>query len=163
MEKQPEQSPKKKVKLTKKQRIFVKEYALTENGAQSALKAYNIKTRNNTLVVASGIANENLNKPYIAEAVEETRLTLKEALYNQGITPEKIGEKVGLLLESDDENSVNNGLKHATNIYGVADVDKPKTSGNIYNFIFSSEAQDKIKSVEGEIKNLLKQKHDQKN
>ena len=53
-------------KLTKKQRIFVKEYIKDENGTQSALKAYDTKSEN----VANVIAVENLRKPMIVEVLK---------------------------------------------------------------------------------------------
>jgi phage terminase small subunit len=54
------------VKLTKKQKIFAKEYLQTGNGTKSALKAYN--TNNNK--TASVIATENLEKPSIIKYLE---------------------------------------------------------------------------------------------
>lgn len=54
-------------KLTKKQKVFVEEYAETGNGTQSALKAYDTDSPK----VASVIAVENLAKPSIKEALEE--------------------------------------------------------------------------------------------
>jgi len=53
------------VKLTKKERGFVKDYIKTENGTQSALKNYDTdKPR-----VAANIASENLAKPHIIKAI----------------------------------------------------------------------------------------------
>jgi phage terminase small subunit len=54
-------------KLTAKQQRFVQEYLLDLNGTQAAIRAgYSQKT-------AYSIANENLNKPEIAEAIQKAR------------------------------------------------------------------------------------------
>lgn len=55
------------VKLTKKQKGFVKDYVETGNGTQAALKNYDTE---NPLVAAS-IATENLTKPYIVKAIAD--------------------------------------------------------------------------------------------
>lgn len=68
-----------KDKLTKKQRIFVEHYALTENGVQSALKAYDIKSEDPTNV-AKVIAGENLTKPNLINAIEEKKLSIAERI-----------------------------------------------------------------------------------
>ncbi len=52
--------------LTKKQKIFVKEYVKTENGTQSALKAYDTKDPN----TANQIAIENLRKPTVINVIK---------------------------------------------------------------------------------------------
>lgn len=52
--------------LTKKQKVFVKEYAKTENGTQAALKAYDTKDYS----TAGAIASENLNKPKVIQALK---------------------------------------------------------------------------------------------
>lgn len=143
-------------RLTKKQKGFVDDFVLTENGTQSALKNYDTTDYK----TASVIASENLDKPSIQVAIEETKKSLKNALIEQGITPQKIAKKINYLLESDDFGAVDKGLKHSTNIYGVEDLnDKPKQGGNTYNFIFSQEVQDRIKVVDNEIKDLLTKKH----
>ena len=81
MKKQPKK--KRSVRrLTLKQRKFVQEYIKHEgNGTRAALEAYNVKDK----TVASTIANENLNKPYLVDSIE---LALKK----QGITDETITE-----------------------------------------------------------------------
>lgn len=68
--------------LTKKQKVFVKEYAKTDNGTQSALKAYNTKDYS----TAGNIASENLNKPKIIAVLK----TLAERI------PDDLLEKVHL-------------------------------------------------------------------
>lgn len=147
-------------KLTKKQRGFVNDYVLNENGTQAALKNYDIES-NNPERVASVIATENLGKPDIIEAIEVKRQTLKNALMEEGINEKYIAQKVNVLLTAKDKEgnsdfaAIDKGLKHATNIYGVEGIeDKPKSS-NTYNFIFSKEVQAEIKLTEQKIKELL--------
>jgi len=68
--------PAKPRKLTPKQQQFVNEYLKTGNGAQSASKVYNIGGRHGISEnssadnVAGTIANQNLNKPIIQQAIE---------------------------------------------------------------------------------------------
>ena len=93
--------------------MFVKNYALTENGTQSVLAAdYDVKDNQ----VAASIATENLSKPYIAEAVKSEQKNLVDALEAQGITPAKIAQKIDYLLESEDESVIDKGLSHAIKI-----------------------------------------------
>ena len=150
----------KKRKLTKKQRGFVKDYALDENGTKAVMNNYDIVGKNPEKI-ASVMAVENLGKPSITEAIEIKRKSLKEALFEEGIDEKKIAEKVGVLLEARDDKgnkdytAIDKGLKHATNIYGVENPeDKPKINAT-YNFIFNSETQEKIKIINEEIKNKL--------
>lgn len=56
-------------KLRKKARGFVKDYVLTENGTQAALKNYDT----NDPHVAAVIASENLTKPEIQDAIVEEK------------------------------------------------------------------------------------------
>lgn len=65
-----------RAKLTKKERGFVKDYALTENGTQSALKHYDTKDYK----TASVIASENLDKPKIIEAIEVAKKSLADRI-----------------------------------------------------------------------------------
>ncbi len=53
-------------KLTKKQRVFVKDYIATGNGTQAALAAYDTDDPH----TAHSIASENLRKPAVAEAID---------------------------------------------------------------------------------------------
>lgn len=155
METQMEQQ-KKLRKLTKKERGFVKDYVLTENGTQSALKNYDTTDYK----TASVIASENLDKPRIQVAIEETRKTLKNALIDKEVDEDKIAETIKELLDAKDEKGLSDytakdkGLKHALSIYGVEDPEKPK-SQNTYNFIFNAEAQSEIKAMEEKIKAKL--------
>lgn len=85
---------------------------------------------------------------------------LREALIAQGINPQKIAEKIEVLLdakngEKDDYTAIDKGLKHATAIFGITE-DKPQEgSRNTYNFIFAPQTQEKIRQMDNEIKNLL--------
>lgn len=164
--------PKKLPKLTKKQAGFVKDYVETGNGTQAALKNYDIES-SKPEKVASVIAVENLAKPSVALAVEIGQETLKSALQKQGVTPEKIAQKIDVLLEAqkvtrsyvkgdlvtevieEDHNAIDKGLKHAKDIYGVEDLDTKPKSNNTYNFIFSAETQKEIKELEAKIKQRL--------
>lgn len=152
--------PKKLPKLTKKQAGFVKDYVAEENGTKAALNNYEIESKNPDNV-AGVIAAENLSKPKIIEAIEIQQETLKSALQKKGITPEKIADKIDVLLEATDHlgkpdsQAIDKGLKHATNIYGVEDLnDRPKIQ-NTYNFIFNPENQERIKQINAEIKAQL--------
>lgn len=150
-----EKTTKKLQNLTKKQRGFVKDYIETENGTQAVLNNYDAKDE----TVASSIATENLRKPYIIEAIEVKRKSLKQALIDKGINEDYLAEKVNVLLTAVDEKgktdytAVDKGLKHATNIYGVEDTEKPKE--NVYNFFFEPKFQQNIRSYDENLKNLI--------
>lgn len=175
---------KKLQKLTKKQRGFVKDYLLLdENGTQAALKNYKINTKHGTkneYQVAASIATENLNKPYIIEAIEVKRKSLRQALLDKGIDEDYLADKVNVLLTAEkktfrnnvstgeieeigvepDFTAIDKGLKHATTIFGIEDPDKPKTLNSTYNFIFNKETQKEILDIDNIIKEKLKQKHE---
>ena len=59
--------PKKKRRLTKKQRGFVKDYIETENGTEAAMRNYNLKSR----IVARSVGSETLALPYVRDAIQE--------------------------------------------------------------------------------------------
>lgn len=96
-----------KAKLTKKQRGFVKDYVLTENGVRSALKNYDVKDYN----TANVIAVENLQKPTIIEAIDEAKKTVAESLteelllkvHLEGLTAMKMDGKGGMMIGLDKE------------------------------------------------------------
>lgn len=162
-----------KPKLTRKQETFVAEYVRTGNGTQSALKAYDIESKD-PVNVANQIAIENLQKPTVVKAIEVERESLKDALLEQGVTPMKIAEKVDELLDAEtpiyknnnatkqvelvgyapDFNAIDKGLKHATAIFGVEAAGQPK-SNNTYNFFFSPELRKEVEGVEAKIKAAL--------
>src|SRR5574337_1170888 len=65
--------------LTRKQLIFVKTILQGKSATQAVLNAYNTNKPN----VAAQIAYENLNKPYVKEAI-------KEMLRSKGLTVDTI-------------------------------------------------------------------------
>jgi len=142
-------------KLTKKRRKFVEHYVIDENGQEAAKKSFNVTNDNS----ARAVASELLTFPNVIEAIEVKRKSLKEALIDEGINEKYIAEKVNVLLKAVDEKgmtdytAVDKGLKHATNIYGVEDVEKPKE--NIYNFFFEPKFQQNIRSYDENLKNLI--------
>ena len=141
----------KKRKLTKKRQGFVKDFVLTGNATEATVRNYNVKNRD----VARRVGSELLTFPDIIAEVEKQELTLKVALQKQGVTPEKIALKIDELLENEDPNAVDKGLKHATSIYGVVP-EKEKPDGNTtYNFIFTQDVQDEVKKIEQTIKSKL--------
>jgi len=86
--------------------------------------------------------------------------SLLDALKAQGIDSAKIAKKIDVLLEArkidgdTDYQAVNNGLKHATAIYGLISPTGEGTK-NTYNFIFSSDVQKKVADINLSIKEAL--------
>ena len=80
--------------LTPKQAKFVEEYLLDGNGRRAAIAAgYSEKT-------AHVIANENLNKPYIAELIAKGQeKVLKEVAAKREITRERLMEMAETVYE----------------------------------------------------------------
>lgn len=157
--------PKKLPKLTKKRQKFVDHYVIDENGQEAAKKSFNVTNDNS----ARAVASELLTFPNVINAIEVKRESLKSALEKEGITPTYIAQKVNVLLKATDKegnpdtNAVDKGIKHATNIYGIEDInDKPK-SQNTYNFIFSPEVQQEVKGIEAIIKAKLLNKNASQN
>lgn len=104
-------------KLTKKQRGFVKDYIETDNGTQAALKNYDTKDYK----TAASIANENLNKPDIINAIN----SLAESIPDELITEKHLA----LLNKSDflgqiDVPAVSKGLDMAYKLKGSYAPDK---------------------------------------
>jgi N-acetylglucosamine kinase-like BadF-type ATPase len=129
---------------------------LEENGTKAVMNHYDVKDN----LVAKSIATENLTKPYIVEAIENKRKSLKEALIEKGIDEKKIADKINVLLdatigenEKPDVNAIDKGLKHAKEIYGVEDSDKPKE--NVYNFFFEPKFQQNIKNYDQNLKEQI--------
>lgn len=149
--------PKLQEKLSKQDLIFVDKVVETGKLTQSVINAYGIEDPK----YASVKAQRLIAKDSIMNAIEVKRESLKTALENEGITPSYIAEKVNVLLKAKDDRgqtdftAVDKGLKHALSIHGVEDAEKPK-SQSIYNFIFNTEAQAKIKEMEEQIKAKLK-------
>jgi hypothetical protein len=103
-----------------------------------------------------------LNSAGFQEALASTGL--RQALEAEGINPKKIAEKINVLLnatngENDDYTAIDKGLKHATAIYGITEEKPTSENKTTYNFIFSSETQEKVKMLDAEIKNLLTKQH----
>lgn len=153
--------PKRIPRLTKKQQGFVKDYVLSGNGQTAALNNYEIEAKDKESVARS-IATENLTKPYIVEAIEIKQETLKSALEKKGITPDKIADKINVLLDAEDletgkkdYTAIDKGLKHAKEIYGIESLDDKPKSNTTYNFIFNPQTQAEIKSIEDKIKARL--------
>ncbi|OGK11314.1 hypothetical protein A2768_01490 [Candidatus Roizmanbacteria bacterium RIFCSPHIGHO2_01_FULL_37_16] len=76
-------------KLTRKQTIFIQKIVEGQSGIQAAKAAYN--TSNSQ--VAASIAHENLNKPYVREAIEEV-------LRSKGMSLDTIMANIGILANS---------------------------------------------------------------
>ena len=164
----------KKVKLTKKQKGFVNDFVIDENGTKAALNNYDIKGKD-PINIANQIAIENLQKPTIVEAIETKRMSLREALVEQGITEKRIAEKIDVLLNAEkktfrnnvstgeieeigcetDYAAVDKGLKHATAIYGITPEGPTNQLNVTYNFLFSADTQNRIKAINEEIKAKL--------
>lgn len=153
---------KKLPKLTKKREGFVKDFIETGNATEAVVRNFNVKDRN----VAKAVGSELLTFPNITEAIEVKRKSLRQALIDEGITEDYLAGKVNVLLKATDEKgntdftAVDKGLKHATNIYGVIDSNEKPQTQNTYNFLFNSETQADIKSIEEKIKARLLQKNE---
>lgn len=147
-----------KRKLTKKREGFVKDYVETGNGAEAARRNFNVKNDNS----ARAVASELLTFPNVAAAVEERKLSLKEALEKKGINAEKIAETVGELLEATDPDgnpdyrARDKGVAHATRIRGdVSDAPPVGPTNATYNFLFSKDVRSEVQQIEERIKAKL--------
>lgn len=123
---------------------------------------------------AAVYASDTLKKVEVVALVEETELSLKEALINAGVTPVKIADKVNTLLDAEKKiyrnnmktgqieevgsephyEAIDKGLKHATAIHGVMDFGSAP-SLNTYNFFINPVTRKKIEEVEDDIKQSL--------
>lgn len=165
MESQPTQQ-KKLPKLTKKQRGFVNDYVLDENGTKAVMKHYDIEGKEPEKI-ASVIATQNLGKLNIIEAIEVKKKSLREALEDNGINEKKVAETIGELLDAKDDKgnkdytAKDKGLKHTLSIMGIEDADKPKE--NVYNFFFEPKFQQNIRSYDENLKNLILNKDVEEN
>jgi hypothetical protein len=111
---------------------------------------------------AKGVAEQPsriLESPGFKEALAE--IGLRKALELQGINPQKIAEKIDVLLEAtdklgqDDYTAIDKGLKHATAIYGITELPEKNVGGNTYNFFFNKTVQNEVKTMEDRIKSML--------
>ena len=83
------------MRLTPKQKLFVKEYLKDFNATQAALRAgYSPRT-------ARAIGQENLTKPAIQKAIEKSRNNLSNRLQAADITIERIAEQLAKIAFSD--------------------------------------------------------------
>ena len=81
-------------KLTFKQKGFVRDYLETGNGVMSALKNYNIKSKDK-VNVANVIAVENLRKPTIKEALASHARDAESMIYKLSQTAEAEPVRLG--------------------------------------------------------------------
>lgn len=84
----------KKPKLTQKQAKFVRGIAEGKTNTQSAIDAYDIESKD-VVNVAAVIANENLNKPNIQQALEQAMVKLN-------LTPERALQPIDDALNNED-------------------------------------------------------------
>lgn len=151
--------PKKLQPLTKQDKDFVDKVVDTGKLTKSAQEAYKLDNAR----YATQKAQRLIAKDSIINAINVKRETLKSALELKGITPEKIADKINVLLDAEDletgkkdYTAIDKGLKHAKEIYGVEDSEKPKD--NVYNFFFEPTFQQNIKNYDENFKNqILKQ------
>ncbi len=81
------EKPKKKRRLSKKQKGFIKDYVETGNGTKAALENYDTKDYK----TASVIAAENLEKPSIRDAIEEALSDeLLAKVHREGLEAQKV-------------------------------------------------------------------------
>lgn len=146
---------KKLQKLSKQDKDFVEKVVITGKLTKSAQEAYNLDNQR----YAGVKAQRMITKDNIINAIEIKRETLKSALEKEGITPTYIAQKVNVLLQAIDDKgktdftAVDKGLKHAKDIYGVEDSDKPKE--NVYNFFFDPKFQQNIKNYDQHLKEQI--------
>lgn len=165
----------KKPRLTKKQRGFVKDYVKTGNGQQSAMRNYDVSSKES----AEALASENLTKPAIIQAIQERlpddllaerHLELlnkreTETVYETSGTGE---DKITTSITIDrgpDTQAVTKALDMAYKLKGTYAPEKvpSQTGGATYNFIFSKEVREDVDRIEAAIKERLTQKHVQEN
>lgn len=147
---------KKLPKLKPKELKFVEVYIKHDfNGPKAVREVYGVTDGGYARLKAHRL----ITKDNVANAIEIKTESLKQALINQGVTPEKIAFTVDKLLTADDYTANDKGLRHATNIYGVVDPDDKPKGNTTYNFIFSAETQEKVRKMEEEIKAQLIKPH----
>lgn len=162
----------KKTRLNPKDKEFVKKLVHENNGniLKTTQEVYEIDNVN----YASTKGNRLVQNDTIKAEIVKEELSLKQALIDEGITPQHLASKVNTLLsaskkiykkdkasgefeevgEKPDYQALNNGLKHATNIFGIQDIEKQKVN-NTYNFVFNKETQADIQTLESKIKARL--------
>ncbi len=116
--------------LTKKQDKFVKEYLDTGNGTQAALKAYDTKNEN----TASSIAWENLRKPEIQVAIQDSAKTAQAVILQ--------------LAQSAENESVRlNASKDILDRAGFKPVDKSEVKAEVTDSSLTSEEKEALKKL----------------
>lgn len=141
-------------RLTRKQTVFVNELANGKSATQAALVAYNTNDPNTAKVIAS----ENLTKPNIREALEES-------LRAGGLSLSVITNNIGELANSKPE-KISGDVKLKANIellrlYGVYPSTKYSNvninlKGNIKDLNFK-EVKEELKVIDSELEEVLKE------
>ena len=133
--------------LTKKQKVFVKEYLKTENGTQAALKAYDTDDYS----TAGNIASDNLNKPKIINAIKSLAEQIPDSLV--------IEKHIALLNKTDedgniDTNAVKAGVDMSYKLKGAYAPEK-SINLNVEANITDPKARELAEKYEEELKKSL--------
>lgn len=154
---------KKLPKLTKQEEKFTNKVLETGNLTQAVQESFKIEDPN-----YAGVKGHRLiRKDKIINAIEVKRESLKSALEKEGITTIKIAQTINELLDAKDNKghkdytAKDKGLKHALNIHGIEDSDKPKE--NVYNFFFEPKFQQNIRNYDQNLKEQILNKNVQEN
>ena len=137
---------KKLPKLTKKQRVFVKEYLETGNGQKAALKAFDIgkfgaKDPANS---ARAVASETLTRPNVIAYLESKADKAAEFVYELASGAENEGVRLNASKDILDRT----GFK-------VPEPSKDTEQGATYNFIFSEQTRGEVAEIEARIRARL--------
>ena len=154
---------KKNKKLKPKEKEFAKKYvANNKNGTKTVKEVYGIKDDKYASVKSARL----IGNDSIKDVIVKEELSLKRALIKQGITPEKIADKISTLLHgvdkegNEDYTAINNGLKHAKDIYGVEDPDSNKVVSNTYQFFHNPTFQQNLQGYDQNFKEqVIKQQN----
>jgi len=162
---------KKNKKLKPKEKEFAKKYvANNKNGTKTVKEVYGIKDDKYASVKSARL----IGNDSIKDVIVKEELSLKKALIQQGITPEKIANKIDVLLNATsdvyedgdvvgqrkDYTAINNGLKHAKDIYGVEDPDSNKVVSNTYQFFHNPTFQQNLQGYDQNFKEqVIKQQN----
>lgn len=163
---------KKLPKLSRKEKGYITDFIVTENGTQSALNNYdttNYKT-------ASAISSENLDKPRIQQAIEivkthyaerfseediydKHQALLNKKIWDRELIEDEYGNKTIKRIETDeiDPVAVKAGLDMFYKIKGSYAPDKIQvpTDAKTYNFYFDPAFQKNIKQYEDNLKQQI--------
>lgn len=148
---------KRKVATKEKEREFARKLVKNNgNKTKTAKEVYGISSDDYAYTKARRL----VGKERIQQLVKEEEENLKQALIKQGITPEKIAERIGTLLHATDKegnqeySAIDKGLKHAKEIYGIEDSDNKKTS-NVYQFFHNPTFQQNLQKYDQNFKEQL--------